>query len=122
MADQQQQPGNNTNTTAEAATASTELPSTSAPLVTAASDQQQQQQSATTAITGTTVDKAKTEMLADEDPLLISQSLTYVTDDGSILHSFQSAPFSTGMCVNVAFFFVDCRRLYSGLGTMKIQE
>jgi hypothetical protein len=37
----------------------------------------------------------QTEMLADEDPLLISQSLTYVTDDGSVLHSFQSAPFST---------------------------
>jgi len=35
-------------------------------------------------------------MLADEDPLLISQSLTYVTDDGEILHSFYSAPFSTG--------------------------
>ena len=40
----------------------------------------------------------KAEMLADEDPLLISQSLTYVTDDGSVLHSFQSAPFSTGAC------------------------
>ena len=39
--------------------------------------------------------KQKAEMLADEDPLLISQSLTYVTDDGSVLHSFQSAPFST---------------------------
>jgi hypothetical protein len=38
----------------------------------------------------------QTAMLADEDPLLISQSLTYVTDDGSILHSFQSAPFSMG--------------------------
>jgi hypothetical protein len=37
------------------------------------------------------------EMLADEDPLLISQSLTYVTDDGGTLHSFHSAPFSTGM-------------------------
>lgn len=34
-------------------------------------------------------------MLADEDPLLISQSLTYVTDDGGTLHSFQSAPLST---------------------------
>lgn len=38
----------------------------------------------------------KAEMLADEDPLLISQSLTYVTDDGGTLHSFQSAPFSLG--------------------------
>ena len=35
--------------------------------------------------------------ILDEDPLLISQSLTYVTDDGSVLHSFQSAPFSYGM-------------------------
>lgn len=44
-----------------------------------------------------TIDKQqKAEMLADEDPLLISQSLTYVTDDGSVLHSFQSAPFSLG--------------------------
>jgi hypothetical protein len=34
-------------------------------------------------------------ILDDEDPLLISQSLTYVTDDGSILHAFQSSPFST---------------------------
>ena len=32
----------------------------------------------------------------DEDPLMISQTLTYVTDDGSVLHSFQSAPFSFG--------------------------
>jgi hypothetical protein len=38
----------------------------------------------------------KAEMMADEDPLLISQSLTYVTDDGGVLHSFQSAPFSLG--------------------------
>lgn len=38
------------------------------------------------------------EHIVDEDPLLISQSLTYVTDDGSVLHSFQSAPFSWGMC------------------------
>ena len=41
-------------------------------------------------------EQRKAAMLADEDPLLISQSLTYVTDDGGILHSFQSAPFSTG--------------------------
>ena len=37
----------------------------------------------------------KTTMLADEDTLLISHSITYVTDDGSVLLSFQSAPFST---------------------------
>jgi hypothetical protein len=41
-------------------------------------------------------DQRKAAMLADEDPLLISQSLTYVTDDGGTLHSFMSAPFSTG--------------------------
>jgi hypothetical protein len=34
--------------------------------------------------------------MMDEDPLLISQTLTYVTDDGSVLHSFESAPFSFG--------------------------
>jgi hypothetical protein len=43
-----------------------------------------------------TAQQQKIEMLADEDPLLISQSLTYVTDDGSVLHSFQSAQFSLG--------------------------
>ena len=32
----------------------------------------------------------------DEDPLLIAQTLTYVTDDGSVVLSFQSAPFSLG--------------------------
>jgi hypothetical protein len=31
-----------------------------------------------------------------EDPLLIAQTLTYVTDDGSVLASFQSAPASWG--------------------------
>lgn len=41
-------------------------------------------------------DEQNTEMIADEDPLLISQSLTYVTDDGGILHSFRSARLSTG--------------------------
>lgn len=34
--------------------------------------------------------------IVDEDPLLISQSLTYVTDDGSVLHSFRSSSFSMG--------------------------
>ena len=33
-----------------------------------------------------------------DDPLLIAQSLTYVTDDGSVLLSYQSAPFSTCKC------------------------
>jgi len=40
--------------------------------------------------------KQQQEMMLDEDPLLISQTLTYVTDDGSVLHSFQSSPFSFG--------------------------
>ncbi|EEC51578.1 predicted protein [Phaeodactylum tricornutum CCAP 1055/1] len=43
--------------------------------------------------------RQKAEMLVDEDPLLISQSLTYVTDDGSTLHSFESAPFSYGTII-----------------------
>jgi hypothetical protein len=47
----------------------------------------------------------KAEMLVDEDPLLISQSLTYVTDDGSTLHSFESAPFSYGF--KVQFIIVE---------------
>jgi hypothetical protein len=32
----------------------------------------------------------------DEDPLLIAQTLTYVTDDGSVSLSFQCAPFAWG--------------------------
>lgn len=31
-----------------------------------------------------------------EDPLLIAQTLTYVTDDGSVMLSFTPAPFSFG--------------------------
>jgi hypothetical protein len=65
--------------------------------------QQQQQQSSFANLNPTPsggvtefTPQQKAEMIADEDPLLISQSLTYVTDDGSILHSFQSSPFSTG--------------------------
>ena len=42
--------------------------------------------------------------IVDEDPLLISQSLTYVTDDGSVLHSFRSSPFSMGTYVFVRLF------------------
>jgi hypothetical protein len=34
--------------------------------------------------------------IVDEDPLLISQTLTYVTDDGSVVHSFHSAPLKFG--------------------------
>ncbi len=35
-------------------------------------------------------------MVDPDDPLLIAQTLTYVTDDGSVLLSFTSAPFSFG--------------------------
>jgi hypothetical protein len=38
-----------------------------------------------------------------DDPLLIAQTLTYVTDDGSVLLSFTSAPFSFGEFVLVVF-------------------
>ncbi|KAL7532866.1 hypothetical protein ACHAWF_004267 [Thalassiosira exigua] len=34
-----------------------------------------------------------------DDPLLIAQTLTYVTDDGSVLLSFTSSPFSFGFAV-----------------------
>ncbi len=34
-----------------------------------------------------------------DDPLLIAQSLTYVTDDGSVIMSYSSAPFSFGECL-----------------------
>ena len=44
------------------------------------------------------VDDVHHPHIVDEDPLLISQTLTYVTDDGSVVHSFHSAPFSFGMC------------------------
>lgn len=44
----------------------------------------------------------KAAMLADEDPLLISQSLTYVTDDGSTLHTFHAAALSMGKSIGVS--------------------
>lgn len=48
-----------------------------------------------------TPDEKKEPMLRttelDEDPLLIAQTLTYVTDDGSTVMSFRSAPYSFGM-------------------------
>ena len=45
-----------------------------------------------------------------DDPLLIAQTLTYVTDDGSVLLSFTSAPFSFGklQCISVAYVIVCC--------------
>jgi hypothetical protein len=61
------------------------------------SQHQQQQDPVVVALT----QQQKAEMLADEDPLLISQSLTYVTDDGSVLHSFQSAPYAMSTFCNV---------------------
>lgn len=38
-----------------------------------------------------------------DDPLLIAQTLTYVTDNGSIVMSYSSAPFSTGTPVDAYF-------------------
>ena len=39
-----------------------------------------------------------------DDHLLIAQTLTYVTDDGSVLLSFTSAPFSFGEnCIAMTF-------------------
>eukprot|EP00957_Ditylum_brightwellii_P009777 737233-Ditylum_brightwellii.AAC.1 len=36
-----------------------------------------------------------------DDPLLIAQTLTYITDDGSVVLSFSSAPFSFGAAVPI---------------------
>jgi len=40
-----------------------------------------------------------------EDPLLIAQSLTFVTDDGEVSQSFQAAPF--GMAFKCTFFVIE---------------
>lgn len=53
--------------------------------------------------------KQQQEMMLDEDPLLISQTLTYVTDDGSVLHSFQSSTFSFG---TLFYFMFSTTSLY----------
>ena len=42
------------------------------------------------------VDDMQHPHIVDEDPLMISQTLTYVTDDGSVVRSFHSAPFAWG--------------------------
>lgn len=50
----------------------------------------------------------------DEDPLLIAQTLTYVTDDGSVVLSFQSAPFSLGTSQSIGEHFsrwTPCRNI-----------
>jgi hypothetical protein len=51
--------------------------------------------------------------IIDEDPLLISQTLTYVTDDGSTLHTFQQAPFSFGTLRQICY-------VISGTGYMDV--
>ena len=51
------------------------------------------------------------EMMLDEDPLLISQTLTYVTDDGSVLHSSQSPNFSFGTRRHFLFSLSRCSTL-----------
>eukprot|EP00542_Grammatophora_oceanica_P010536 CAMPEP_0194037742 /NCGR_PEP_ID=MMETSP0009_2-20130614/10062_1 /TAXON_ID=210454 /ORGANISM="Grammatophora oceanica, Strain CCMP 410" /LENGTH=256 /DNA_ID=CAMNT_0038680007 /DNA_START=20 /DNA_END=790 /DNA_ORIENTATION=- len=55
-----------------------------------------------------TIDKSKMvarnaqqELIIDEDPLLIAQTLTYVTDDGSVVSSYQAAPFSLSFKLRV---------------------
>ena len=45
----------------------------------------------------------KQEVDIHEDPLLIAQTLTYVTDDGSVVFSFESAPASWGKCIALVF-------------------
>jgi len=37
---------------------------------------------------------APQQMIVDDDPLLIAQTLTYVTDDGSVVLNYSGAPFS----------------------------
>jgi len=83
-------------TTSTAAAATADFGSDAA---SSSSYQQAQQQPAEEEVGGLTTQQQKAQMLADEDPLLISQSLTYVTDDGSVLHSFQSARYSTGTLI-----------------------
>lgn len=41
-------------------------------------------------------DENKGGSIDPDDPLLIAQTLTYVTDDGSVIMSYSSAPFSFG--------------------------
>lgn len=40
--------------------------------------------------------QASEQIMIDDDPLMIAQTLTYVTDDGDTVLTFHSAPFSTG--------------------------
>lgn len=44
-------------------------------------------------------------MIDHDDPLLIAQSLTYITDNGSVVHTFSSAPFSFGF--KIRFFLLE---------------
>lgn len=43
--------------------------------------------------------KRQQEVDINEDPLLIAQTLTYVTDDGSVICSYESAPASWGKSI-----------------------
>lgn len=38
------------------------------------------------------------DVIDPDDPLLIAQTLTYVTDNGSVVMSYSSAPFTTCKC------------------------
>lgn len=78
----------------------------------------------------------QTTMIDPDDPLLIAQSLTYITDNGSIVASFQSAPFSFGETtlfyfishtILFGFDFIDflsteISQNYSGFGTFLIRS
>lgn len=46
-----------------------------------------------------------TNMIDHEDPLLIAQTLTYITDDGSVVVSFVAAPFSSNF--KIRFFALE---------------
>ncbi len=56
------------------------------------------------------------QMVMDEDPLLIAQTLTYVTDDNSVILSFKSAPASWGK------FFCEMWYIFNVMMLPKIQN
>ena len=47
------------------------------------------------------------DVIDPDDPLLIAQTLTYVTDNGSVVMSYSSAPFTTCKCT----FEMNCYNL-----------
>ena len=49
-------------------------------------------------------DENKGGSIDPDDPLLIAQTLTYVTDDGSVITSYSSAPFSFGRFLSGIYY------------------